>query len=110
LTTEVFLLNDKDLSLQRLHKNKKSFNIVKPKATCYITRQTSINARASVRYPIQTVKQAELFAGDKASISNLRFHLWLVRAWVRMPFAAIFADIPEDDLSLAKTGADKDQA
>jgi len=25
---------------------------VKPKATCHITRQASINARASVRYPI----------------------------------------------------------
>jgi len=26
--------------------------IVKPKATCHMTRQASINARASVRYPI----------------------------------------------------------
>jgi len=26
--------------------------IVKPKATCQITRQASTNARASVRYPI----------------------------------------------------------
>jgi len=26
--------------------------IVKPKATCKITRQASFNARASVRYPI----------------------------------------------------------
>jgi len=26
--------------------------IVNPKATCHITRKTSINARASVRYPI----------------------------------------------------------
>jgi len=25
---------------------------VNPKATCHITRQASINARASVRYPI----------------------------------------------------------
>jgi len=31
---------------------KKSFYIVKPKATCHITRQASINACASVRYPI----------------------------------------------------------
>jgi len=32
---------------------------------------------------------------DKASIKNLdaRVRLWLVRAWVRIPFAAIFADI-----------------
>jgi len=27
-------------------------HIMTPKATCYITRQASINARASVRYPI----------------------------------------------------------
>jgi len=25
---------------------------VKPKATCHITRQTSMNAHASIRYPI----------------------------------------------------------
>jgi len=36
--------------------------IVKPKATYHITRQASINSRASVRYPISTVKQAALLA------------------------------------------------
>jgi len=30
----------------------KELYIVKPKATCHITKQASINARASVRYPI----------------------------------------------------------
>jgi len=40
--------------------------VVKPKATCHITRQASINASASVRYPIQTVKQAALLARDES--------------------------------------------
>jgi len=44
----------------------KNFYIVKPKATCHITRQASINARASVWYPIKTVKQAALSARDKS--------------------------------------------
>jgi len=39
---------------------------VKSKATCHITRQASINACASVRYPILIVKQAALFARDKS--------------------------------------------
>jgi len=39
---------------------------MKPKTTCHITRQASINARASVRYPIQTVKQAALLARDES--------------------------------------------
>jgi len=39
---------------------------VKPKATCHITRQESINARASVRYPIQTVKQAALLTSEES--------------------------------------------
>jgi len=34
--------------------------IAKPKDTCHIIRQASINVRASVRYLIQTVKQAAL--------------------------------------------------
>jgi len=44
----------------------KCFYIMKPKATCHITRQASINARASVRYPILTVKQTALLARDKS--------------------------------------------
>jgi len=39
------------------------FYIVKPKATCHITKQASINARALVRYP---VKQAALLARDES--------------------------------------------
>jgi len=43
---------------------------VKLKATRHITRQASINARASVRYPILTVKQAARYQRRmKASIS-----------------------------------------
>jgi len=44
--------------------------IVKPKAMLHITRQASINARASVRYPIQTVKQLALLTSREISISN----------------------------------------
>jgi len=44
--------------------------IVKPKATCHITRQASMNAHASVRYPILTVKQAALLARDESLYSN----------------------------------------
>jgi len=38
---------------------------VNPKAECHISRQASINARVSGRYPIETVKQAALLTRDE---------------------------------------------
>jgi len=35
-----------------MHLTMKNFYIVKPKAMCHITRQASVNARTSLRYPI----------------------------------------------------------
>jgi len=56
LRVAVLYLNFEQISLLFLYnfsfKKVKSFYIVKPKATCHIARQASINAHASVRYPI----------------------------------------------------------
>jgi len=46
--------------------SREELHIVEPKATCHITRQASINARASVWYPIYTVKQAALLTRDES--------------------------------------------
>jgi len=49
-----------------MNTKKQELYIVKQKATWHITRQASINAHASVRYPIQPVKQAALLARDES--------------------------------------------
>jgi len=42
---------------------REELHIVEPKATCHITRQVSINARASVRYPIRSATRILLREG-----------------------------------------------
>jgi len=58
--------------ITQIHRTKEEFYIVKPKATCHITRHASINTRASVRYSIQTVKQAAHLARDESLHINLK--------------------------------------
>jgi len=51
-----------------------------PKVTCHITRQVSNTRLGSVANINSQTKQSSK-------------QLWLMRVWVRIPFAAIFADI-----------------
>jgi len=60
---------------------------VKPKATCHITRQASINARVSVRYPIQTVKQA-----SPSLLARHNGRYILKKIWRQMYFNGILYD------------------
>jgi len=50
----------------------------------HITRQASINASASVWYPIYKVKQANLLTKDESIHIIFENRRQLVRAWVRI--------------------------
>jgi len=99
----MFVLETTDITLLKPNTNiwsqisvtslyNKSFYIVNPKATCHIKRQACINARASVRHPIQTVKQAALFVRDKSFLIKFENRRRDVIS-LNQP-QGIFADIP----------------